>query len=154
MLGTLRKIVQEVNAAKDLKSALTIIVQRVKESMGSQVCSVYLLDPETSNIVWGNRAAWESLGKARAAGAKLDTCRAAYRPGTSAANVYACRELPAESPVMAQAPLPPADKDKETRLFLFLIVLFFPLLSIALVGGFGFIVWMLQLIMGPPGPPL
>ena len=45
MLGTLRKIVQEVNAAKDLKSALTIIVQRVKESMGSQVCSVYLLDP-------------------------------------------------------------------------------------------------------------
>ena len=47
-----------------------------------------------------------------------------------------------------------ATKGKETRLFLFLIVLFFPLLSIALVGGFGFIVWMLQLIIGPPGPPL
>ena len=42
MLNTLRKIVQEVNAAKDLKAALTIIVQRVKETMGSQVCSVYL----------------------------------------------------------------------------------------------------------------
>ena len=28
------------------------------------------------------------------------------------------------------------------------------MLSIALVGGFGFIVWMLQLIMGPPGSPL
>lgn len=28
MLNTLRKIVQEVNAAKDLKAALTIIVQR------------------------------------------------------------------------------------------------------------------------------
>jgi PAS domain-containing protein len=24
--------------------------------------AVYLLDPETSNIVWGNRSAWESLG--------------------------------------------------------------------------------------------
>jgi hypothetical protein len=24
--------------------------------------AVYLLDPDTSNIVWGNRAAWESLG--------------------------------------------------------------------------------------------
>ena len=24
--------------------------------------AVYLLDPETSNIVWGNRAAWDSLG--------------------------------------------------------------------------------------------
>ncbi|WP_017937614.1 phosphoenolpyruvate--protein phosphotransferase [Zestomonas thermotolerans] len=51
MLNTLRKIVQEVNAAQDLKAALTIIVQRVKEAMGSQVCSVYLLDPETNRFV-------------------------------------------------------------------------------------------------------
>lgn len=51
MLGTLRKIVQEVNAAKDLKSALSIIVQRVKDAMGSQVCSVYLLDLHTNRFV-------------------------------------------------------------------------------------------------------
>jgi phosphotransferase system enzyme I (PtsP) len=51
MLNTLRKIVQEVNAAKDLKAALGIIVQRVKEAMGSQVCSVYLLDPEANRFV-------------------------------------------------------------------------------------------------------
>ncbi|AYC31076.1 phosphoenolpyruvate-protein phosphotransferase PtsP [Pseudomonas cavernae] len=51
MLNTLRKIVQEVNAAKDLKAALAIIVRRVKEAMGSQVCSVYLLDPETGRFV-------------------------------------------------------------------------------------------------------
>jgi len=51
MLNTLRKIVQEVNAAKDLKTALGIIVQRVRETMRSQVCSVYLLDPETNRFV-------------------------------------------------------------------------------------------------------
>jgi phosphotransferase system enzyme I (PtsP) len=51
MLSTLRKIVQEVNSAKDLKAALGIIVQRIKEAMGSQVCSVYLLDPETDRFV-------------------------------------------------------------------------------------------------------
>ncbi|QLF93334.1 phosphoenolpyruvate--protein phosphotransferase [Pseudomonas sp. ABC1] len=51
MLGTLRKIVQEVNAAPDLKAALGIIVLRVKEAMGSQVCSVYLLDPESGRFV-------------------------------------------------------------------------------------------------------
>ncbi|WP_462380158.1 phosphoenolpyruvate--protein phosphotransferase [Pseudomonas sp. Marseille-QA0892] len=51
MLSTLRKIVQEVNSAKDLTSALGIIVQRIKEAMGSQVCSVYLLDPETGRFV-------------------------------------------------------------------------------------------------------
>lgn len=51
MLNTLRKIVQEVNAAKDLKAALAIIVQRVRTAMGSQVCSVYLLDPESNRFV-------------------------------------------------------------------------------------------------------
>ncbi|KTT11030.1 phosphoenolpyruvate--protein phosphotransferase [Pseudomonas rhizoryzae] len=51
MLGVLRKIVQEVNAAKDLGSALSIIVQRVRAAMQSQVCSVYLLDPDTNRFV-------------------------------------------------------------------------------------------------------
>ena len=51
MLGTLRKIVQEVNSAKDLKAALGIIVLRVREAMASQVCSVYLLDPESDRFV-------------------------------------------------------------------------------------------------------
>jgi phosphotransferase system enzyme I (PtsP) len=51
MLNTLRKIVQEVNAAEDLKSALGIMVLRVREAMASQVCSVYLLDPETQRFV-------------------------------------------------------------------------------------------------------
>ena len=51
MLGTLRKIVQEVNAAKDLKAALGIIVLRVREAMASHVCSVYLLDPESGRFV-------------------------------------------------------------------------------------------------------
>ncbi|BFM13982.1 phosphoenolpyruvate--protein phosphotransferase [Maricurvus nonylphenolicus] len=44
MLNSLRSIVQEVNAARDLKSALDIIVTRVKSTMGTQVCSVYLRD--------------------------------------------------------------------------------------------------------------
>ncbi|SET49669.1 phosphoenolpyruvate--protein phosphotransferase [Pseudomonas graminis] len=51
MLNTLRKIVQEVNSAKDLRAALGIIVLRVKEAMSSQVCSVYLLDPEANRFV-------------------------------------------------------------------------------------------------------
>ena len=46
MLEQLRVIVQEVNAAKDLQSALDIIVHRVRESLKTQVCSVYLLDSD------------------------------------------------------------------------------------------------------------
>ncbi|MBL3557391.1 MULTISPECIES: periplasmic nitrate reductase, NapE protein [Marinobacter] len=46
------------------------------------------------------------------------------------------------------------DRQKyELRLFVFLIVFLFPILSVAVVGGYGFIVWMSQILTGPPGPP-
>lgn len=44
MLDTLRRIVQDVNNAKDLDHALQLIVNRVKEAMGVDLCSVYLTD--------------------------------------------------------------------------------------------------------------
>ncbi|MFC3152458.1 phosphoenolpyruvate--protein phosphotransferase [Litoribrevibacter euphylliae] len=51
MLKTLRGIVQEVNTAGDLQSALDIIVRRVREAMNTQVCSVYLWEPDTHEYV-------------------------------------------------------------------------------------------------------
>lgn len=42
-------------------------------------------------------------------------------------------------------------RHKEWRLFIFIIVFLFPLLTFALVGAYGFSIWMYQLIMGPPG---
>lgn len=45
-------------------------------------------------------------------------------------------------------------KRDERRLFIFLIVFLFPMLAVAIVGGYGFAVWMLQsFVSGPPGPP-
>ncbi|SIQ14669.1 periplasmic nitrate reductase subunit NapE [Aquipseudomonas alcaligenes] len=46
-----------------------------------------------------------------------------------------------------------ASKAKETRLFLFLVIFLFPILSVAIVGGYGFLVWIIQIFAGPPGPP-
>jgi nitrate reductase NapE len=43
------------------------------------------------------------------------------------------------------------EKSEERNMFLFLTVVLFPVLSVALVGGYGFIVWISQLLMGPPG---
>jgi len=51
MLDRLRGIVQEVNSAKDLQSALDVIVTSVRAAMNTQVCSVYLLDPELNSHV-------------------------------------------------------------------------------------------------------
>lgn len=51
MLSTLRKIVQEVHAARNLEMALGLIVKRVRAVMSSHVCSVYLLDPHTNRFV-------------------------------------------------------------------------------------------------------
>jgi len=46
MLESLRRIVQEVNQAPDLERALAVIVERVKQTVGADVCSVYLTDSE------------------------------------------------------------------------------------------------------------
>lgn len=51
MLNSLRSIVQEVNAARDMKTALAIIVTRVKQAMGTQVCSVYLSDTKGDYVL-------------------------------------------------------------------------------------------------------
>ncbi len=37
--------------------------------------------------------------------------------------------------------------------FLFLTIFLAPLLAVAVVGGFGFMIWIFQLFAGPPGPP-
>lgn len=51
MLQTLRRIVQEVNAARDLEQALEIIVRRVKQAMGVDACSIYLHDNQAGQLV-------------------------------------------------------------------------------------------------------
>ncbi|WP_085558103.1 periplasmic nitrate reductase, NapE protein [Azospirillum agricola] len=50
-------------------------------------------------------------------------------------------------------PPDPRAKRREIAMFLVLAVLIWPVLSVAVVGGYGFLVWMSQLILGPPGPP-
>ncbi len=52
MLETLRRVTQEVNSAKDLSTALDIIVDRVRATMATEVCSVYLLDEENGQYVF------------------------------------------------------------------------------------------------------
>jgi nitrate reductase NapE len=42
------------------------------------------------------------------------------------------------------------EKRTEKRAFLLLVVLLAPILSIAIVGGYGFVVWISQIIFGPP----
>ncbi|MBC52898.1 MAG: phosphoenolpyruvate--protein phosphotransferase [Gammaproteobacteria bacterium] len=51
MLDRLRDIVQAVNSARDLQSALDVIVSSVRDAMVTQVCSVYLLDSDIGSHV-------------------------------------------------------------------------------------------------------
>jgi periplasmic nitrate reductase NapE len=48
----------------------------------------------------------------------------------------------------------PHTKAQELRAFLALSVLLAPVLAVAVVTGYGFLVWMYQLVAGPPGPTL
>ncbi|WNC71685.1 TorE protein [Thalassotalea psychrophila] len=40
---------------------------------------------------------------------------------------------------------------KEFKAFLFIIIFFFPIITSIAAGGYGFIIWMSQVILGPPG---
>jgi phosphotransferase system, enzyme I, PtsP len=60
MLETLRRIVQDVNAASTFRRALDVIVSRVREAMGTEVCSVYLFDQSSGRFLF---AATEGLNK-------------------------------------------------------------------------------------------
>ena len=42
-------------------------------------------------------------------------------------------------------------KADERRAFVFLAVLAAPILAVAIVGGYGFVVWVMQMFTGPPG---
>ena len=67
MLDTIRRIIQEVNAASNLKEALDLIVHRVKSVMNSQVCSVYLTDYENQEnvLMASNGLNQQAVGKVR-----------------------------------------------------------------------------------------
>jgi phosphotransferase system enzyme I (PtsP) len=52
MLEALRSIVQDVNSAPSFRAALDVIVARVRETMGTEVCSVYLVDEERDRYVF------------------------------------------------------------------------------------------------------
>ena len=51
ILKTLRRIVQEVNAAPDLTQALNLVVERVKEALQADACSIFLSDEEQGEYV-------------------------------------------------------------------------------------------------------
>jgi periplasmic nitrate reductase NapE len=45
---------------------------------------------------------------------------------------------------------PSTTRREETAVFVLLTVVLAPVLSVAIVGGYGFAIWMYQLISGPP----
>lgn len=44
-------------------------------------------------------------------------------------------------------------KRREFAVFLFTTLVIIPGAAVAVVGGYGLIVWVSQMIFGPPGPP-
>lgn len=42
---------------------------------------------------------------------------------------------------------------KELLTFLVLAFGIWPVVAVGVVGGYGFLVWMWQIVFGPPGPP-
>lgn len=49
----------------------------------------------------------------------------------------------------------PHSTSRRRELLAFFILAFgiWPILAVGVVGGYGFLVWMYQIVFGPPGPP-
>ena len=59
-------------------------------------------------------------------------------------------EIPTEHSVLAEK-----RSRRRAELIAFFVLAFgiWPLVAVGVVGGYGFLVWMLQIVFGPPGPP-
>lgn len=53
----------------------------------------------------------------------------------------------------APGPSRPQMRRKELLAFFVLAFGIWPVVAVGAVGGYGFIVWMWQIVFGPPGPP-
>lgn len=55
---------------------------------------------------------------------------------------------------VAPANVPPS-RLRRRELLTFLVLAFgiWPIVAVGVVGGYGFLVWMWQIVFGPPGPP-
>jgi periplasmic nitrate reductase NapE len=49
----------------------------------------------------------------------------------------------------------PRNDARRAEIFAFVVlaILIWPVVAIGVVGGYGFLVWMSQIVFGPPGPP-
>jgi nitrate reductase NapE len=47
----------------------------------------------------------------------------------------------------------PNRRRAEIFAFFVLAVFIWPIIAVGVVGSYGFIIWMLQIVYGPPGPP-
>lgn len=46
-----------------------------------------------------------------------------------------------------------AGRRAEFVVFAIIVALIWPVVAVGVVGGYGFLIWMSQMILGPPGPP-
>ena len=47
----------------------------------------------------------------------------------------------------------PTGRRSELIVFAIIAAVIWPIVAVAVVGGYGFLVWISQMILGPPGPP-
>lgn len=55
-------------------------------------------------------------------------------------------------PQAAAAPGDTHSRRRELLMFIMLAVVIWPFIAVGVVAGWGFLVWMYQLMTGPPGP--
>ncbi len=61
--------------------------------------------------------------------------------------------MTADQDIQDEAPEPRSGRRSELTVFVILAILIWPVIAVGVVGAYGFLVWMWQIVFGPPGPP-
>lgn len=96
-----------------------------------------------------SKKTWNLGGFGSVSFPSLEAKRTASPAGGKVHMARADNSFQPEDPPRPEAP----GKRNEMLAFVFLAVVLFPLLSVILVGGFGFVIWMQHLMFGPPVGP-
>jgi nitrate reductase NapE len=77
-------------------------------------------------------------------------------PGTTMSSSEVAGRYMSDTSGRHDAPLDgviPTSRRSEFFVFAIIVAFIWPVVAVGVVGGYGFLIWMAQAILGPPGPP-
>jgi nitrate reductase NapE len=114
---------------------------------------IYAAHAQRHFLQWRRRCAFRPIfddrligtARERAAGSTMSDSEVAGRYMSDTSGRHDARPL--------HGAVPATGRRTEFLVFAIIVAFIWPVVAVGVVGGYGFLIWMAQAILGPPGPP-